>query len=132
EEASELEPHLTATSGNTALIQESSVDPRGVMSAILRSLKHRGVDLAHGNPATRVARTQDGSFEVYAARSKYLARAVVNCCGAWAGEIEGFAPVPARARKGQMLSVIPKTPSLLHHVIRSEEIYLVPRSDGRV
>jgi len=132
QEAAELEPHLAATIGKAALIKESSVDPRGIMSALLRSLKHRGVDLTHGTAATRIVPYAGGSFEVHTAKSKYLGRAVVNCCGAWAGEIAGIAPAPVRARKGQMLSVIPHKSPLLSHVIRSEEIYLVPRSDGRI
>jgi len=131
-EVAKLEPQLASTVSSATFIEESSVDPRGLMSALLRSLKHRGVDLAHGNPAAKVERTDIESFEVHTARSKYVGGAVVNCCGAWAGEVGGIAPVPARARKGQMFSVIPHAPSLLQHVIRSEEVYLVPRSDGRI
>jgi glycine oxidase len=131
-EAAKLEPQLASSISGTKFIEESSVDPRGLMSALVHSLKHRGVDLAHGNPAIKVERTGNGGFEVQTTRSKYFGAAVVNCCGAWAGEVEGAAPVPAAPRKGQMLSVIPHAPSLLQHVIRGEEVYLVPRSDGRV
>jgi glycine oxidase len=131
-ETAKLEPQLASNISSAKFIEESSVDPRGLMFALVRSLKHRGVDLAHGSPAIKVERTDNGGFEVHTARSKYLGGTVVNCCGAWAGEMEGLTPIPARARKGQMLSVIPHAPSLLQHVIRSEEVYLVPRSDGRV
>lgn len=127
---SRLEPHL-ATTDTAAFIQESSVDPRGLMEALVRSLKHRGIDLAHGAVATSIVRDK-GSFEVHTSKSKYLAGAVVNCCGAWAREVAGGVPVPSRARKGQMFSVIPQKKPLLEHVVRSEEIYLVPRSDGRI
>jgi glycine oxidase len=132
DEVAELEPQLASSRISAKFIQENSVDPRGLMAALVRSLKHRGVDLVHGTPATSIVRAQAGSFEVHTAKSKYLAGAVVNCCGAWAGEIGGAGPVPARARKGQMFSVIPRKTPLLQHVIRSEEIYLVPRSDGRI
>ena len=40
--------------------------------------------------------------------------------------------MPATPRKGQMFSVIPREPGFLRHVIRTEEVYLVPRTDGRV
>jgi glycine oxidase len=54
---------------------------------------------------------------------------VVNCAGAWAGQIHPL-QFPTRPVKGQMLAVVggPK----LSHVIRSPEVYLVPRSDGRI
>jgi glycine oxidase len=130
-ELRELEPKLDAAGQSAAFIQESSVDPRGLMGALTRSLKHRGIEVVHGAAATRVVRSGD-TLEVHTRKTKYLAPKVVNCCGAWAGEIEGVAAIPAKPRKGQMLSVIPRETPLLRHVIRSEEIYLVPRSDGRI
>ena len=129
-ELNQLEPLVSAT-GTASFIEESSVDPRGLMAALVRSLKHRGVDLRHGTAATRIVR-EAGSFEVHTAKTKYAAGAVVNCCGAWAGDIAGGVSVPSRARKGQMLSVIPRESPLLQHVVRSEEVYLIPRSDGRI
>jgi len=130
-ELRKIEPGLDVACPSAAFIQESSVDPRGLMAALVRSLKHRGVELAHGAAVTRIARVKDG-FEVHTAKTKYLAAKVLNCCGAWAGEIEGAAQVPAKPRKGQMLSVISREANLLRHVIRTEEVYLVPRSDGRI
>ena len=131
-EIAKLEPHLAATIARSMFIEESSVDPRGLMAALVRSLKHRGVDLVHGTRATNIVRARDGSFEVHTDKSKYSTGAVVNCCGAWAGEIAGSSRLPTKARKGQMFSVIPRKSPLLQHVIRSEEVYLVPRSDGRI
>ncbi len=130
-EMKELQPGLGHSEPEAVFIQESSVDPRGVMAALVRSLRHRGIEVAHRAAATRIVRSSD-SFEVHTAKSKYLARGVVNCCGAWAGEIEGVDAIPAKPRKGQMLSVIPRDKNLLRHVIRREEVYLVPRSDGRI
>jgi glycine oxidase len=127
-----LEPGIASAVKRAALIQESSIDPRGLMAALVRSLKHHGIQMAHGMAATRVARVGDSGFEVHTAKAKYLAGKVVNCCGAWAGEIPGVATVPATPRKGQMFSVILREPGFLQHVIRSEEVYLVPRTDGRV
>jgi glycine oxidase len=129
DEIAQLEPNLAPSKAK--FLQENSVDPRGLMAALVRSLKHRGVESAHGAAAMRVVRDQ-GSFEVQTTKSKYLAGAVVNCCGAWAGEIAAGSQLPTRARKGQMFSVVPHMSPLLRHVIRSEAIYLVPRSDGRI
>ena len=126
----ELEPYLEVSTHEAQLLDESSVDPRGLMHALLRSLKHRGVEIAHGAAVTGV-RKQGGSFEVETERAKYSAARVVNCCGAWAGDLETPFRVPAKPRKGQMLSVIARVP-LLEHVVRSAHVYLVPRSDGRI
>jgi len=53
----------------------------------------------------------------------------VNCAGAWAGKISPH-QFPTRPVKGQMLCVVggPR----VNHVIRAPEVYLVPRSDGRL
>jgi glycine oxidase len=130
-ELQKLEPHLSPEIAGALLLEEKSVDPRGLMAALLHSLKHRGVELAHGSPVKKVGRLDRGSFEVKTERATYAARLVVNCCGAWAKDIEAPAPAPSKPRKGQMLSVIPPEP-LLRRVVRSEEVYLVPRSDGRI
>jgi glycine oxidase len=62
-------------------------------------------------------------------RSSYHAPAVVNCAGAWAGQISPH-QFPTRPVKGQMLCMV-GGPALTH-VLRAPEVYLVPRSDGRV
>jgi glycine oxidase len=129
-EQREIEPYLVP-SEKVAFACENSVDPRGLMDTLLRCLKHRGVAIAHG-AGVKSVEVHGGSFEVETGRARYLAARVVNCCGAWAGEITAPFKVPARPRKGQMLSVIPRKTPLLRHVIRSEEIYLVPRTDGRI
>ena len=56
---------------------------------------------------------------------------VVNCAGAWSGQIAPH-PFPTRPVKGQMLCLAMPSRTLLKHVIRSPEVYLIPRSDGRL
>jgi len=130
-ELQKLEPELSRQILEGHLLEESSVDPRGVMAALLQSLKHREVHLAHGAAVKRISKAEGSGFEVETEQTTYSAPCVVNCCGAWAGEMEAPSKIPAKPRKGQMLSVISPRP-LLQHVIRSEEVYLVPRSDGRI
>ncbi|MFL6300168.1 MAG: glycine oxidase ThiO [Terriglobales bacterium] len=125
------EPELAQNVSEAVFLKESSVDPRGLMAALLHSLKHRGVDLARGSAVRRVSRARQGGFEVETEQTTYAAGSVVNCCGAWSGGIEAPVNVPSKPRKGQMLSVIAPQP-LLQHVVRSEEVYIVPRSDGRI
>ena len=54
----------------------------------------------------------------------FSAAAAVDCRGAWSG-------APVRPRKGQMLYVLPQA-SLLQHVLRTPEVYVVPRSSGKI
>jgi glycine oxidase len=59
----------------------------------------------------------------------YASGIVVNCAGAWTGQIAPYR-FPVRPVKGQMLAVTGGPP--LKHVIRGDEVYLVPRSDGKI
>ncbi len=55
----------------------------------------------------------------------------VNCCGAWAGKVQPAASA-AEPWKGQMHTVqLPAGRELLY-VLRTPEVYLVPRGDGSV
>ncbi len=55
---------------------------------------------------------------------------IVNCAGAWATSLAPAPPiVPV---KGQMLALLPQEKPCIHHVIRSEDIYMLPRADGRI
>ena len=51
--------------------------------------------------------------------------------GAWAGSFSTH-HFPTRPVKGQMLAVASAQHDLVRHVIRTPEVYLVPRSDGRI
>ena len=61
--------------------------------------------------------------------------ALVVAAGPWSGAVAGLpdtARVPVRPVKGQTVRLRdPAGPGLLRRVVRSEEMYLVPRGDGR-
>jgi len=125
----QLEPALADTDRPATFLKERSVDPRALVNAALKAAKHRGVDISSGSSVTAVVTSQGRVSGVSTDKTSYDAGNVVNCAGAWAGH---FPPLhfPARPVKGQMLAVA--APRLLRHVIRAPEVYLVPRSDGRV
>ena len=110
-------------------LKERSVDPRALVSAALKAAKHRGVDISSAAPTREVLKSDDRVAGVATDKTSYSAPVVVNCAGAWAGQFSPF-HFPARPVKGQMLALA--APKLLQHVIRAPEIYLVPRSNGRV
>jgi glycine oxidase len=55
----------------------------------------------------------------------------VNCCGAWAGKVQPAASA-AEPWKGQMHTVQLPAGLELPYVLRTPEVYLVPRGDGSV
>ncbi|MGH9601755.1 MAG: glycine oxidase ThiO [Terriglobales bacterium] len=126
-----LEPGAVSPPLPAWLLAEMTVDPRALTGAALKAALHRGVEVASGSPVTGLECEQDRVTGVRTTHTSYHAPAVVNCCGAWAGEVGGL-QIPTRPVKGQMLSVALPHRTAIRHVIRTHDVYLVPRSDGRV
>jgi glycine oxidase len=127
----QLEPGLADSKRAVFYLKERSVDPRALVAAALKAAKHREVDISSGTVVTAVLLSEGRVAGVSTEKTSYHAAVVVNCAGAWAGQVspDNF---PTRPVTGQMLSVAGDSPNLLRHVIRSSEVYLVPRSDGRI
>jgi glycine oxidase len=125
----ELEPHI-ASSYRAAHLDEASVDPRALSTALERAAKHRNADLVTGSPVLSLELDGSKLTGIRTERATYHAPIVVNCCGAWSAELSGGPRTPTRPRKGQMLSLVGG--DLVRHVIRTRDVYLVPRSDGRL
>jgi len=127
----EMEPALSAPELPALYLKERSADPRALVAAALKAAKHRGVDTSSGDAVTTVDLADTRVVGVSTTKTSFLAPIVVNCAGAWAGQFPPYR-VPTRPVKGQMLAVVTLRRNLLRHVVRSPEVYLVPRSDGRV
>jgi len=129
-----LEPQIAERTG-AYFFSEQSVDPRALTAALQKAARHRGVEIVSGSPVTKVeaeaeARGND-SVRVHSTRAQYAASMVVNCCGAWSSEVFPFS-FPVRPVKGQILCVATPQHDFLRHVVRAPEVYLIPRSDGRI
>lgn len=132
----ELEPNLKATNLRAKAyvglyLKERCVDPRHLTVAAVAAARHRGIDFSSGNHALAVEVADGKAAGVRTNKTQFSAGMVVNCAGAWAGQI-GPHPVPTRPVKGQMLCVILPEKELVRHVVRTPEVYLIPRSDGRM
>jgi glycine oxidase len=127
----ELEPALAASGRFAVFLNERSVCPRALVAAALKAAKHRGVDVSSGAPVISIDAADGYVVGVTTDKTSYRAAKVVNCAGAWAGQIPPY-PFPTRPVKGQMVCFAMPSRNLLRHVIRSHEIYLIPRSDGRL
>jgi glycine oxidase len=126
-----IEPSLADPKRPATFLKERVVDPQTLGAAALKAAKHHGVDISSGSEVTGVLISQERVNGVRTEKTTYTAPAVVNCAGAWAGGV-GPHRFPTRPVKGQMLSVAGGPRNTPRHVIRSPEVYLVPRSDGRV
>jgi glycine oxidase len=129
-ELKSLEPCLSYT-GEATLLKERTVDPRALIAAMLKAAKHHGIEVASGSAATELMVGKESVNGVKTAKTEYHAPVVVNCAGAWAGAF-GAGRLPTKPVKGQMLALISPRHDLLRHVVRAPEVYLVPRSDGRI
>lgn len=132
-----LDPEVRPLSQNIQYWAEASVDPRGLTDALVKAVKHRGVHLAHGERALALE-TQAGRVTgLKTARTAFSAPVVVNCAGAWSAQLTTplhTTPSPTRPVKGQMLALIlpgGNAPTV-RHVVRTREVYIIPRSDGRI
>lgn len=112
-----------------AYLNERSVDPRALVSAAIKAARHRDVDVSSGAEVKSVLFTGNQAVGVRTDKSEYSSGIVVNCAGAWAGSLAPYT-FPVHPVKGQMLAVV-RGPAI-QHVVRSERVYLVPRSDGRL
>ena len=155
----ELEPALAQQVRTCIYLKERSVDPRALTAAAWKTAKNLGVDFSSGDPVGVVNRSGH-KFVVFASKTRFVASKVVNCAGAWSGQIRStqvdlinlpfelppgtgkLAPTstnqivpdsfPTRPVKGQMLCLAMPSRELIKHVIRTPEVYLIPRSDGRL
>jgi len=126
----QLEPGLASAKRPVIFLKERSVDPRALVLAALKAAKHREADISSGTAVTDLLLSDGRVAGVRTERTNYAAPVVVNCAGAWAGQLPPHR-FPTRPVKGQMLAVVGAKPAL-QHVIRASEVYLVPRSDGRI
>jgi len=126
-----LEPALADLNRPALYLQERSVDPRALTAATLKTAKLRGVDFSSGDPVTTVNISNSRVTGVTTTKTIFHSSKVVNCAGAWSGQIAPHT-FPTRPVKGQMLCLVSPARDLLKHVIRAPEAYLIPRSDGRI
>jgi glycine oxidase len=128
--ALELEP-IVPTDRSAFFLEERSVDPRALTAAALATAKSRGVDFSSGDEVTAVTVGTGRANGVTTTKTSFRAAKVVNCAGAWSGQI-GPEKFPTRPVKGQMLCLAMPKREFIRHVIRTPDVYLIPRSDGRL
>ncbi|MBW4462315.1 MAG: glycine oxidase ThiO [Nodosilinea sp. WJT8-NPBG4] len=113
---------------------EGQVDNRLLVQALRSAVIDLGVTLHEGTGAIALRQYQGRVEQVCTAQAgDFSADQVVLATGAWAHEL---LPLPVFPRKGEMASLrVPLgygTPQPLQRVLFGEDIYIVPRRDGRI
>jgi glycine oxidase len=111
------------------LLDEHSLDPRQLATALLAAVHATTIDLRPNTPVLST-RSVNNAVEIQTPTSILHAKQFVDCTGAWASITSRVPNLQVAPKKGQMLAVsLP--PSLpLHFVLRTPDIYIVPRTSG--
>jgi glycine oxidase len=126
-----VEPALRTPARSPLFLKERCVDPRHLTAAAIAAARHRGVNFSSGDQVLAIEISDGKAAGVRTNKTRFAAAIVVNCAGAWAGQINPHA-FPTRPVKGQMLCVAMPEKELVRHVVRTPDVYLIPRSDGRL
>ena len=110
---------------------DSVVNNRLLVAALRRSLEIRAIPVEEGVAVTRF-RIEDGACRgLETSSGKVACGKVVDAAGAWA-DLDPTLPfrVPVEPVRGQIVELA--DPVGFPTVLESDDVYLVPRSDGRV
>lgn len=133
-EARALEPGLaTAITGAIHAPDDHQVSPRALLSALRTAFEAAGGRLRCGEGVQSV--NVEGAVvtgATLASGERIAAANTVIAAGSWSGRIDGV-ELPVRPVKGQILRLRgDREHAVAQHVIRTPEIYAVPRDDGRL
>jgi glycine oxidase len=133
ERAKELEPGLMEeVQGGVLRPDESSLDNRALTQATLEAAKRKGVEIFAANGATGIWKEGRRCKGLQLTSGNVEAKWTIIAAGCFSAKIAGAAPyAPVSPAKGQM-AVLRCEAVNIQHVLWSENIYLVPRNDGRI
>jgi glycine oxidase len=128
-ETATIVPDLQTSNRSFLLLEEHSLDPRDLCAALPKAATAAGVTVLEHSPVVRVRGGASG-VEASTPRGIWSAAHFMNCCGAWAGAV--FNTPQIEPCKGQIVTAKLPSHRRLYCVLRTPELYLVPRGDGRV
>ncbi len=133
ERARELEPGLMEeVQGGVLRPDEGSLENRVLTNATLKAAKQSGVDIFAGNGATGIWKDGKRSKGLRLTNGLAEAKWTIIAAGCFSAKIEGVAAyAPVYPTKGQMVAMRCEAVKI-EHVLWSENVYLVPRNDGRI
>jgi glycine oxidase len=127
DDLAKLLPPLTPHHHRFTLFDEHSLDPRQLAAALLAAIRAIPIDLRPHTPVLST-RAIGNAMEIQTPTGQLEANYFVDCTGAWATTTSSLSNIKVTPRKGQMLSVA--LPGPLDLVVRTPDIYIVPRTTG--
>jgi glycine oxidase len=133
EQARELEPGLMEeVQGGVLRPDESSLENRTLTQATLDAGKQKGTELFARNGATGIWKEGTRCKGLLLTNGRVEAKWTIVAAGCFSAKIEGVAAyAPVYPTKGQMAALRCEAVKI-EHVLWSENVYLVPRNDGRI
>jgi glycine oxidase len=133
DDAREMEPALSEEIAAAVLRPgEGSVDNRALTAAVLEAAKRSGAEI-FADAAARAIRREGTRCTGFVLQNETVeAKFAIVAAGSFSAEIEGLAAyAPVSPVKGQIMALRPSD-AKIEHMLWSENIYLVPRNDGRI
>jgi glycine oxidase len=133
EDARKLEPAISEELEAAVLrADEASVDNRALTPAVLEAARRSGVQIFAGAAVKAIRREGSRCVGLSLENEEVHAKFSVIAAGCFSAGIEGVAAyAPVRPAKGQMVALRAAGVSV-ERVVWSENVYLVPRNDGRI
>jgi glycine oxidase len=122
-----LLPALVPCDHRFILLDEHSLDPRQLAAALLAAVRATTIDLRPHTPVLSVHSLAE-SIAVHTTTDVLHAAQFVDCTGAWAAATSPLQHLRVTPKKGQMLCVSLPPTLPLHFVVRTSDIYIVPRT----
>lgn len=127
-EVQRLAPDARTAGWKFLLIHEHSLDAWDLAEALPSAALAAGIVLEE-NTAVLGVSSRNGAVELQTANGAFSAGAFVNATGAWAEAIHRGLPVAPR--KGHMLTAELAGKRQMQCVLRTPNVYIVPRGSGR-
>jgi glycine oxidase len=124
-----LLPTLTPTSHRFILLDEHSLDPRQLATALLGAVRATTIDLRL-HTSILSTRACNAHIEIQSTLGPLTAAKFIDCTGAWATSTSHLPNLQVFPKKGQMLAVALPSSLPLDVVVRTNDIYIVPRTSG--
>ena len=124
-----LLPALNCAGHRFILLDEHSLDPRQLAAALLAAVRATTIDL---RSHTRILSTRASRnfIDIHTSLGQLSAGKFVDCTGAWATSTSLLSDLQVVPKKGQMLYVALPSSFPLSFVVRTHDIYIVPRMSG--
>jgi glycine oxidase len=124
-----LQSHTTQAPHSFHRLEEKSIDPRQLARSLLTAVHATTINLLSDMPVQSVI-PQANSIQIQTPTTTLTASHFIDCTGSWStitSHLPTFTVVP---RKGQMLAVALPPGLHLDTVLRTPNIYIVPRTQG--